>query len=45
MQIVGYETGDGGLLVSDGTADADIDDNRPTAAVEYVPLDPGTELS
>ncbi|GAB6862322.1 DUF2797 domain-containing protein [Haloplanus litoreus] len=34
MQIVGYDATDGGLLVSDGDG-----------AVEYVSLDPGTELS
>jgi hypothetical protein len=45
VQIVGYETGDGGLLVSDGSADVEADARHPTAAVEYVPLHPGRELS
>jgi hypothetical protein len=47
VQIVGYDTGDGGLLLSDGAADADGhgDPRHPTAAVEYVSLDPGTNLS
>jgi len=44
VQIVGYETDDGGFLVSDGVTDGD-DSRHPTAAVEYVSLDPGTELS
>jgi hypothetical protein len=37
VQIVGYDTGDGGLLVSDGKVDG--------ADVEYVALDPGTDLT
>jgi hypothetical protein len=51
VQIVGYETGDGGLLLSDGTADTDTDTDtstdprHPTAAVDYVSLDPDTNLS
>jgi hypothetical protein len=44
VQIVGYDTGDTGLLLSDGAIDADADVRHPTATVEYVPLDPGTEL-
>ena len=47
MQIVGYDTDDGGLLLSDpaGGDAAGADPRHPTAAVEYVPLDPGTDLA
>jgi hypothetical protein len=47
VQIVGYDTGDGGLLLSDpaGGDAAGADPRHPTASVEYVPLDPGTDLA
>jgi hypothetical protein len=47
VQIVGYDTGDGGLLLSDpaGGDAAGADPRHPTAGVEYVPLDPGTDLA
>jgi len=49
VQIVGYDAGgaDGdaaGLLVSDGQA-TDTDARRATRTVEYVALDPGTDLA
>ncbi|WP_338741724.1 DUF2797 domain-containing protein [Haloplanus salilacus] len=39
MQIVGYDTVDAGLLLSDAT-----DGSGDAVGVEYVPLDPGTTL-
>jgi hypothetical protein len=45
VQIVGYDT-DGGLLLSDPASDATgADPSHPTAAVDYVSLDPGAELT
>jgi hypothetical protein len=49
VQLVGYDAADAGLLVSDGdapSADAatTTTDDAATAPVEYVALDPGTEL-
>jgi hypothetical protein len=43
VQIVGYDAGDGGLLLSDALTDASTGD-ATTVATEYVPLDPGTDL-
>ncbi|MFB6256811.1 MAG: DUF2797 domain-containing protein [Haloplanus sp.] len=47
MQIVGYDTGDGGLLLSDpaGADATGADPRHTTATVEYVSLDPGTDLA
>ncbi|MFB6107803.1 MAG: DUF2797 domain-containing protein [Haloplanus sp.] len=46
MQVVGYDAAEGALLLSDGDADADADADAGGAPtpVEYVGLDPGTEL-
>jgi len=44
VQIVGYDASDGGLLVSDGRVDG-ADPRRATGTVEYVALDPGTDLA
>lgn len=41
MQVVGYDTVDAGLLLSDGVGESR---SAATADVEYVPLDPGVDL-
>jgi hypothetical protein len=51
VQVVGYDTDDGGLLVSHGGdhgregAEAEAEAGAGGGGVEYVPLDPGRELS
>jgi len=43
VQIVGYDTSDPGLLVSNASGDADSDADTP-AEVEFVPLETGDDL-
>jgi len=45
VQVVGYETPAGALFVSDGDPDPTAPPGEPTAPVDRVALDPGTELS
>ena len=45
MQVVGYDTPEGGLFVSDGDPDPAAPPGVATGDVERVALDPGTELS